>query len=81
MMVDRNRETFNLVDGVIQRTASIVLYVCALRIKEALPSPWRRRSYIPDSNADVEAELTDCYNYTICTAGFIVTVVIAGAGW
>jgi len=37
MKMDWNRETFSIVVGLAQGAASVMVYVYALRIKEAIP--------------------------------------------
>ena len=68
-VVDRlAQRTASVVNGLAWGTARVVAYVFPLRIREAIPFSLRRMIiYIPDMDADVKAELTDCCNCTICT--------------
>jgi len=45
MMMDWNRKTSSAVNRLTQRAASVIAYIYALRIKEAIPLSWEKKDH------------------------------------
>jgi len=46
VIVDWNRKTSNIVNGQAQGVASVMVYVCGLRIKEVILFSWEKKDHI-----------------------------------
>ena len=69
-VVDGLRQgTASVMDGLEHETSSVVVYVCALRIRDAIDPllQGEEGSYIPDRDAGVETKLAGCCNCMIFT--------------
>jgi len=45
-MVDWNRKTFSIVNGPAHEIASVMVYVCALKIKEVIPFSLEKKDHM-----------------------------------
>ena len=64
--MDKHWGTASVADGLKHGTSIVMLYICALKIREAIDPPFLEEegSYVSDMDASVEAELTDGCNCT-----------------
>ena len=46
VMVDWNRKTFSIVNGPAHEIASVMVYVCALKIKEVIPFSLEKKDHM-----------------------------------